>query len=85
VNAVLHDLPVAVPGRAGRPRKYGERLGSVKAMQTALRATARTYSLNLYGQVRDVVAAEQRGDAQDPALPRCAWSGSSDAPNGSRW
>ncbi|WP_296703832.1 IS701 family transposase [Thiocapsa sp. UBA6158] len=59
VNAVLHDLPVAVPGRAGRPRKYGERLGSVKAMQTALRATARTYSLNLYGRVRDVVAAEQ--------------------------
>jgi hypothetical protein len=59
VNAVLHDLPVAVPGRAGRPRKYGARLGSVKAMQTALRATARTYSLNLYGQVREVVAAEQ--------------------------
>ena len=59
VNAVLHDLPVAVPGRPGRPRKYGERLGSVKAMQGALRATARTYSLNLYGRVRDVVAAEQ--------------------------
>ena len=32
VNAVLHDRPVAVPGRAGRPRKYGERLGSVKAV-----------------------------------------------------
>ncbi len=59
VNALLHDLPVAVPGRAGRPRKYGARLGSVKAMQTALRATARSYSLNLYGRVRDVVAAEQ--------------------------
>jgi hypothetical protein len=59
VNAVLHDLPVAVPGRAGRPRKYGERLGSVKAMQTALRATARSYSLNLYGQVREVIAAER--------------------------
>ncbi len=59
VNAVLHDLPVAVPGRAGRPRKYGERLGSVKAMQTALRATARGYSLNLYGQVREVIAAER--------------------------
>ncbi|MFB1490697.1 MULTISPECIES: transposase [unclassified Thiocapsa] len=59
VNAVLHDLPVVVPGRAGRPRKYGERLGSVKAMQTALRATARIYSLNLCGQVRDVVAAAQ--------------------------
>ncbi|WP_245969653.1 IS701 family transposase [Thiocapsa rosea] len=59
VNAVLHGLPVAVPGRAGRPRKYGERLGSVKAMQVALRATARTYSLNLFGRVCDVVAAEQ--------------------------
>jgi hypothetical protein len=59
VNAVLHDLPGAVAGRAGRPRKYGERLGSVKAMQGARRAIARTYSLNLYGRVRDVVAAEQ--------------------------
>jgi hypothetical protein len=28
-------------------------------MQTELRATARTCSLNLYGRVRDVVAAEQ--------------------------
>jgi hypothetical protein len=59
VNAVLHDRRVAVPGRAGRPRRYGERLGSVKAMQIELRATARTYSFKLYGRVRDVVAAEQ--------------------------
>jgi hypothetical protein len=59
VNAVLHDLPVAVPGSAGRPRKYGARLGSVKAMALAQRATAKTYALNLYGRVRDVVAAEQ--------------------------
>lgn len=59
VNALLHDLPVAVPGRAGRPRKYGERLGHVKAMQTVLRATARTYSLQLDGRALDVVAAEQ--------------------------
>jgi hypothetical protein len=28
-------------------------------MQTELRATARTYSFNLYGRVRDLVAAEQ--------------------------
>lgn len=59
VNAVLHDLPVAVPGRAGRPRKYGERLGSVKAMALTQRTTVQTYSLNLYGRIRDVVAAEQ--------------------------
>ncbi len=59
VNAVLHDLPTARSGRAGRPRKYGERLGSVKAMQADLRASARTYSITLYGRVRDVVAAEQ--------------------------
>jgi hypothetical protein len=59
VNAVLHDRRVAVPGCAGRPRTYGARLGSVKAMQTALRAAARTYSFNLCGRVRDVVAAEQ--------------------------
>jgi hypothetical protein len=59
VNAVLHDLPTATPGRAGRPRKYGARLGSVKALAPALRAAARTYSLHLYGRVRNVVAAEQ--------------------------
>ena len=59
VNAVLHDRPVAVPGRAGRPRKYGERLGSVKAMALTQRTTVQTYSLNLYGRVRDVVAAER--------------------------
>ena len=59
VNAVLHDRPMAVPGRAGRPRKYGDRLGSVKAMALTQRTTVQTYSLNLYGRVRDVVAAEQ--------------------------
>lgn len=59
VNAVLHDLPVAVPGRAGRPRKYGERLGSVTALEATLRATAPTYSLCLYGRVRDVSAADR--------------------------
>jgi hypothetical protein len=59
VNAVLHDLPVAAAARAGRPRKYGARLGSVKATAPARRATAQTYTLNLYGRVRDVVAAEQ--------------------------
>ena len=59
VNAVLHELPVAVPGRAGRPRQYGERLGSVKALAPALRATAPTYALKGYGRVRDVIAAER--------------------------
>ena len=59
VNAVLHDLPVATPGRPGRPRKYGERLGSVKALAPALRAAAPTYALNLYGRVRDVIATER--------------------------
>ena len=58
-NALLHDLPAPVPGRAGRPRKYGARLGSVKAMALAQWPRAQTYSLNLYGRVRDVVAAEQ--------------------------
>jgi hypothetical protein len=43
VTAVLHQLPTATPGRAGRPCKYGVRLGSVKALAPALRATARSY------------------------------------------
>ncbi|MFZ1576294.1 MAG: transposase [Chromatiaceae bacterium] len=59
INAVLHELPVAVPGRAGRPRKYGERLSRVQALAPAPRATAPTYALNVYGRVRDVIAAER--------------------------
>jgi hypothetical protein len=59
VNVVLHDLPVAVPARAGQPRKYGVRLGSVKALALAQRAKATLHSLHIYGRGRNVLAAEQ--------------------------
>ena len=59
VNAVLHALPVATPGKAGRPRKYGQRLGNTAQLAATLQASARTYTIKLYGGLRDVVAADR--------------------------
>jgi hypothetical protein len=59
VNTVLYDLPVARPGAPGRPRKYGARLGNPAQLAAALQSEARTYTLNLYGGVREVTAAER--------------------------
>jgi hypothetical protein len=59
VNAVLYDLPTPCPGKAGRPRKYGVRLGNASDLAIPLRAEARTYTLNLYGREREVLAADR--------------------------
>jgi hypothetical protein len=59
INSVLHDIPVATPGRAGRPRKYGPRLGNAAQLAETVRADARTYTLNLYGGQRTVVAVDR--------------------------
>jgi len=59
VNAVLHALPVATPGKAGRPRKYGQRLGNAGQLAATLRESARSYTIKLYGGMRDVAAAER--------------------------
>ncbi len=58
-NAVLFDRAPATPGRCGRPRKYGARLGSVAQLAAALRKDARPYTLHLYGGMREVLAAER--------------------------
>ena len=47
VNAVLYERPAPTPGTAGRPRKYGARLGNAAQLAADLRAEARTYTLNL--------------------------------------
>lgn len=59
VNTALYERPVPTPGIAGRPRKYGARLGNAAQLAAALRADARRYTLRLYGGVREVQAAER--------------------------
>lgn len=46
VNAVLYAQPTPTPGTAGRPRKYGARLGNTAQLAAGLRAAAGTYPLN---------------------------------------
>jgi len=59
MNAALFARPTPCPGKAGRPCKYGERLGSAAEWAAAMRAQTRTYALHVYGAVREVLAAEQ--------------------------
>ena len=59
VNAALYALPQPAPGKAGRPRKYGQRLGSAAELAAAMRDKAQSYTLHVYGALREVVAAEQ--------------------------
>ena len=59
VNAALYAQPEPARGKVGRPRKYGPRLGSAAELAAAMRAQARTYTLHVYGALREVVAAEQ--------------------------
>jgi hypothetical protein len=59
VNAALFALPEPAPGKAGRPRKYGQRLGNAAELAPAMREQARTYTLHVYGALREVVVAER--------------------------
>jgi hypothetical protein len=59
VNAALFTLAEPVAGKAGRPRKYGARLGSAGELAAAMRTQAQTYTLHVYGARREVVAAER--------------------------
>ena len=58
-NAALYALPAPRTGAAGRPRKYGERLGNPATLAEDLRAQAQTYEVHLYGATREVLAAER--------------------------
>lgn len=55
VNSVLYALPKDAPGKLGRPRKYGERLGSVTEMAGARRTLATACTIFLYGRTREVM------------------------------
>jgi hypothetical protein len=43
----------------GRPRKYGDRCGSVTDLAESFRDLAQTFSVMLYGKQRDVLAYDQ--------------------------
>jgi len=59
VNAALYAIAEAVAGRPGRPRKYGGRLGNAADLAAVMREQARTYTVHVYGALREVVAAER--------------------------
>jgi hypothetical protein len=59
VNAALYARPDPTPGKAGRPRKYGARLGSASELAAERRLQAQTHTLHIYGALREVVAAAQ--------------------------
>lgn len=59
VNAALYAIPEPSTARRGRPRKYGQRLGNAAQLAETMRTLARTYTLHVYGALREVVAAEQ--------------------------
>ena len=59
VNAALYAIPEPLAGRPGRPRKYGKRLGNAADLAAAMREKAKTYTVHIYGALREVQAAEQ--------------------------
>jgi hypothetical protein len=73
-NTVLHALPTPSPGKAGRPRKYGARLGNAADLAACMRPQALLYTLHVYGRMRTVLAAEQVVMLRTLRLPvRVVW------------
>lgn len=60
-NITLYDLPPVFTGKrkAGRPRKYGSRLGSVADCAGCWKQKCRAYMIFLYGKTREVQAYSQ--------------------------
>ena len=59
-NINLYDLPVTKEKRkAGRPRKYGKKLGNTSTCAAQYSHLVKEYSVNLYGSVRTVFAYDQ--------------------------
>jgi len=59
-NINLYDLPVTQQDRkAGRPRKYGKKLGNASSLASQCKHLTKEYAVNLYGRVRTVVACNR--------------------------
>ncbi len=60
-NITLYDFASVLTGKrkAGRPPKYGDRLGSVDDCAAKLKENAQAYTIFLYGKTREVLAYSQ--------------------------
>ncbi|MBC8246595.1 MAG: transposase [Deltaproteobacteria bacterium] len=59
-NNVLYDQPGdRKPGQRGKPRKYGQRLGSATEVARTVQQWATNYSVHLYGKQRQVLAYDR--------------------------
>ena len=70
-NITIYDFAPLTTGKpkAGRPRKYGERLGSVADCAARLKENARTYTVFLYGRKREVQAYSQTLYVENNEMP----------------
>ncbi len=76
VTAVLYSTVEPSRGRRrpGRPRKYGQRLGSVTDLAGNVQDQAKTYRVTLYGKSREVLAYDQVGMLKTLRCPvRVVW------------
>jgi hypothetical protein len=59
-NNNLFDVPAPLKGKgAGRPRKYGDKLGTTSSLALVNRERAREMTVNLYGKLRKVLAYDR--------------------------
>jgi len=59
-NNNLFGLPEPTTGKgAGRPRKYGDRLGTTSTLALVNRGQAQEYTVDLYGRMRTVLASDR--------------------------
>lgn len=58
-NINLFDFPTNSAGQKGRPKKYGKKLGNPSLLANGYRKMAKECQVNLYGQVRTVMAYEK--------------------------
>jgi len=59
VNSVLYAVPEPAKAKPGRPRKYGQRLGSVTELAPSMRERASAYTVHLYGGLRELLAHDR--------------------------
>lgn len=60
INTNLFDLPpTQAQKKAGRPRKYGAKLGNATSLANKFKGMAKEYTVNLYGKMRTVSSYDQ--------------------------
>lgn len=59
VNAALFDLPKRTKALKGRPKKYGRKLGCATTLAKRSKRYATSYSVNLSGKQREVLAYDK--------------------------